>query len=236
MQTVPLNRLQRSRLPFTNCRQRTLSFHRRTRDSPSLRCSASVKSGGEVPSSAKDAVEAGDRLFKNKDYEEALALYEKALQLSPNDDEARAAHYNAACAHTKLKQWPQAADSARAAINDYNLKLQVALEVRWPSAACAVLCTSCLPTLTPVAHISLSRSPSLLETTAIAPFMGLSVSKMEGLRGLVSQWCSSDPSGPGWGTFVNVMLSESSTSSAMFVYTCRFYAFHIIQSEATHAT
>jgi tetratricopeptide (TPR) repeat protein len=59
-----------------------------------------------------------------------LALYEKALQLSPNNDEARAAHYNAACAYAKLKQWPQAAESVKAAVNDYDLKLQVALEVR----------------------------------------------------------------------------------------------------------
>lgn len=51
------------------------------------------------------------------------------MQLSPDEDEARAALYNAACCHTKLKQWDSAVECAMKAINDYDLKLVVALRV-----------------------------------------------------------------------------------------------------------
>jgi tetratricopeptide (TPR) repeat protein len=134
MHKVPAKRLQRLFTPFRGRCHRRLSLQRRTHASLLPLCRASSQSNVSGPLSARQAVEAGDQLFKKKNYEQALSLYKKALQLSPDDDEARAAHYNAACAHTKLKQWLQAADSVKAAVNDYKLKLQVALEVRWQFA------------------------------------------------------------------------------------------------------
>lgn len=86
----------------------------------------------KVPSSkgmkeAKEAIETGLEEFEAKRYAEALALFETAMDLSPNEDEARAALYNAACAHAKLQQWQQSAESVVRAVNEYNLKLVVAL-------------------------------------------------------------------------------------------------------------
>lgn len=52
----------------------------------------------------------------------------RAQQLNPNDDEARAACYNAACAQTRLRQWQAAVDSLTRAVNEYDLKLTVALK------------------------------------------------------------------------------------------------------------
>ncbi len=80
-------------------------------------------------SSAKEAVETGLEVFAGGQTQAALQLFQKALTLSPNEDEARAALYNAACCHTKLKQWQPAVDCAMRAINDYDLKLVVALRV-----------------------------------------------------------------------------------------------------------
>lgn len=84
-----------------------------------------------VPSSAKDAIERGTQVFKdNKDYAEAVRLYTIAMEMRPNDDEARAALYNMGCAQVKLKQWKPATDNILQAINKHNLKLSVALKVR----------------------------------------------------------------------------------------------------------
>lgn len=79
-------------------------------------------------SPAAKSVEQGLELFQQGKYEEALALFVKAQQQNPNEDEGRAACYNAACAHTKLRQWKLAADAAVKAINEYELKLSVALK------------------------------------------------------------------------------------------------------------
>ena len=73
-------------------------------------------------------VERGLQLFQEGKYEEALPLFLRAMSQQPNEDEARAALYNAACAHTKLGQWQQAAESVVEAINKYELKLTVALK------------------------------------------------------------------------------------------------------------
>lgn len=94
---------------------------------------ASIPGGapvGTAPSTAKQAVETGLQLFGSGQPEAALRSFQQAMQLSPDEDEARAALYNAACAHTKLKQWDSAVECAMKAINDYDLKLVVALRVR----------------------------------------------------------------------------------------------------------
>ena len=96
----------------------------------------------QAQSAAAQSVEAGLALFAAGKYEDALPLFLRAQQQRPNADEARAALYNAACAHTKLRQWQAAADAVLAAINDYELKLAVAMKVRarrasvQPRAAC----------------------------------------------------------------------------------------------------
>lgn len=50
--------------------------------------------------------------------------------MQPNDDEARAALYNLGCALTKQKKFSEAVEAIERAINDYGLKLIVALRVR----------------------------------------------------------------------------------------------------------
>ena len=79
--------------------------------------------------SAKASVEAGLQLFSNGKYRDALVSFESALQANPTDDEARAALYNSACAHAKLKQWQPATDAVKRAVNDYRLRLTVAIKV-----------------------------------------------------------------------------------------------------------
>ena len=87
-----------------------------------------------VPTSAKQAVEEGLAAFnERKDYTEALRLFQTAMDLKPNDQEAIAALYNAGCAHAKRKEWKQAADLVLRAVNDYNMKLSVALAVSGPA-------------------------------------------------------------------------------------------------------
>lgn len=73
-------------------------------------------------------MERGLEAFQAGDAEGALALFLRAQQLNPNDDEARAACYNAACAQTRLRQWQGAVDSLTRAVNEYDLKLTVALK------------------------------------------------------------------------------------------------------------
>lgn len=76
---------------------------------------------------AKQAVELGLQRFEAGDAQAALDLFLRAQQLRPNDDELRAALYNAACAFTKLKRWSEATDAVMKAVNQYDLKLAVAL-------------------------------------------------------------------------------------------------------------
>lgn len=82
---------------------------------------------GSPPATATACVETGLQLFEKGDSQGALKLFQRALQLNPNDDEARAALYNSACALTKLKRWEEAADAVISAVNDRELKLTVAL-------------------------------------------------------------------------------------------------------------
>ncbi|KAK9909916.1 hypothetical protein WJX75_009447 [Coccomyxa subellipsoidea] len=81
-----------------------------------------------TPKSAREAVERGQQSFDRKEYAEALRLFKAALDLRPNNDEARAALYNKACAHARLKNWQEAADDVVRAVNDYGLKLEVAVK------------------------------------------------------------------------------------------------------------
>jgi tetratricopeptide (TPR) repeat protein len=88
-----------------------------------------------VPKTAREAIERGQASFDRADYTEALRLFQAALNLSPNEDEARAALYNSACAHARLKNWQDAAEGVVKAVNEYSLKLEVAVKVR-RSPAC----------------------------------------------------------------------------------------------------
>jgi tetratricopeptide (TPR) repeat protein len=90
--------------------------------------------GKPVPTTAKQAVEEGLAAFnERKDYNEALRLFKAAMELKPNDEEAIAALYNAGCAHAKRKEWREASEAILSAVNEYNLKLSVALQV-WGTA------------------------------------------------------------------------------------------------------
>jgi tetratricopeptide (TPR) repeat protein len=80
-----------------------------------------------LPATATACVETGLKQFEQGDAQGALKLFQRALELNPNDDEARAALYNSACALTKLKRWEEAANAVISAVNDRNLKLAVAL-------------------------------------------------------------------------------------------------------------
>lgn len=89
-----------------------------------------AKTSAYQPASAKDAIERGLKEFKeNKNYEEALRLFEASMKMKPNQDEALAAMYNMGCTYAKLKEWKKSADAIVSAINDHNLKLSVAIKV-----------------------------------------------------------------------------------------------------------
>ncbi|KAG2446119.1 hypothetical protein HXX76_000718 [Chlamydomonas incerta] len=89
---------------------------------------AASKSPQYQPTSARDAIERGTEVFKKQNnLDEAVRLYRVGLELQPNDDEARAALYNLGCALTKQKKFAEATEAIERAINDYGLKLIVAL-------------------------------------------------------------------------------------------------------------
>jgi tetratricopeptide (TPR) repeat protein len=81
------------------------------------------------PTSAKDAIQAGTDAFnKDKDTEEAVRLLTLGLEMGPGQDEAMAAYYNLGCVYAKQKKYKQASEAIVKAINDYNLRLIVALK------------------------------------------------------------------------------------------------------------
>lgn len=95
--------------------------------------SQSSKPAQYQPSNAKDAIETGTRVLKEeRNTDEAIRLYQVAMQMQPSEDEARAALYNLGCALAKQKRWKESADNIVRAINDYKLKLVVALKVSGP--------------------------------------------------------------------------------------------------------
>ena len=79
-------------------------------------------------SKAEAAVEKGLELFGVGEAEKALEQFLLAQQLNGNRDEMCAAVYNSSCAYVKLKRWNDAADALERAINDYDVKLVVALK------------------------------------------------------------------------------------------------------------
>ena len=110
---------------------------------PSVSCSGTANkssqvsvSSRDIPASAREAVQDGQQAFDQAEYGEALRLFSAAMTLKPNDDEARAALYNGACAKVKLKDWQGAADDVSRAVNDYKLRLDVAMKVRIPRNFC----------------------------------------------------------------------------------------------------
>ena len=108
--------------------------HGRVRSVPSkrIRAHASSKEQSSTATkfrSATEAIESADKKFADGQYAKAVKLYEKAMQLNPNDDEARAAQYNAACAHVKLEHWSDAVRCVQSAVNEHNLKVLVAYKV-----------------------------------------------------------------------------------------------------------
>lgn len=125
-------------VPTRHFTQRACHWQARTaglRRQPYLTAAAAKSSTATGPASAKDAVEQGLQAFhERRDAATALSLFEQALKLSPSEEEARAAMYNSACAHAKLKQWKQAADAAVQAINKYGESLSTAVKVKPCSA------------------------------------------------------------------------------------------------------
>ena len=91
--------------------------------------SSTTATAAAAPKSAREAVELGQHSFDRKQYAEALQLFRAAMELQPNEDEARAALYNSACANARLKNWQAATDGVVRAVNEYSLKLEVAAKV-----------------------------------------------------------------------------------------------------------
>lgn len=105
-------------------RQQRQQLHKRI-----LRVRA-AKQATKGAATAKDAVEEGlEEFHQKRDAAAALSLFQRALQLSPTEEEARAAAYNSACAYAKLKDWKQAADAVILAVNTYGERLSTALNV-----------------------------------------------------------------------------------------------------------
>ena len=91
------------------------------------RASSAQEQAAGAATTAKEAVERGLEAFQSGNAEAALQLFLQAQALQPDADEARAACYNAACAQARLRQWQPAVDSITRAVNEYDLKLTVAL-------------------------------------------------------------------------------------------------------------
>lgn len=79
-------------------------------------------------SEAELVVEKGLELFGEGQADKALQEFLRAQTLNPTEDEMRAAVYNSACAYVKLKRWQDASQALQKAINDYDVKLSVALK------------------------------------------------------------------------------------------------------------
>jgi hypothetical protein len=82
-----------------------------------------------LPTTAPAAIEAGLEAFQTGNPEKAYQLFSRAMELKTSEEEGRAASYNSACALTKLKRYKEAADQILLAVNEYGLKLDVAVKV-----------------------------------------------------------------------------------------------------------
>ncbi|CAG9463674.1 unnamed protein product [Pedinophyceae sp. YPF-701] len=92
-----------------------------------ITAAAKKKSFG-VPNTPAEAVNKGLELFEEGNVQGALVLFEAAQEMNPNNDEARAAYYNAACCLTKLRKWEAATAAIETAVEKHDLKLIAALE------------------------------------------------------------------------------------------------------------
>lgn len=91
---------------------------------------ASTESKSMAPATAEEAVNKGLEFFDAKKYDDALRMFRAAMEKPVSRDEARAAEYNAACALVKLERWGEAADSVKRAIEEHDLKIDVAVQDR----------------------------------------------------------------------------------------------------------
>ena len=95
---------------------------------------AAKKADVSQPNSAKEAVETGLKVFsEEKNYVEAIRLFNAAMQLKPSSEEAAAALFNLGCAYAKQRKWKEACAALKQAIDDHNLKLSVAVQVSFLS-------------------------------------------------------------------------------------------------------
>lgn len=64
-------------------------------------------------------------MFERGEHEAATRAFTRALEMKPNEDEARAASYNRACGYVKMNMYDEAKDDLIAAVNVHNLKFKV---------------------------------------------------------------------------------------------------------------
>jgi len=78
----------------------------------------------------KEVVNAGlEALEKNSDPIKAMELFNKALEMNPDEKEASAAAYNIACCYVELEDWQKAADQLVKVVNDYRLDIEIPKKV-----------------------------------------------------------------------------------------------------------
>eukprot|EP00271_Cylindrocystis_brebissonii_P000805 TRINITY_DN1099_c1_g2_i1.p1 TRINITY_DN1099_c1_g2~~TRINITY_DN1099_c1_g2_i1.p1 ORF type:complete len:541 (+),score=98.68 TRINITY_DN1099_c1_g2_i1:117-1739(+) len=80
-----------------------------------------------TPTTAKDAVELGLKLYKAGKVGEALTKFNTALALQPNALEAQAALYNKACCHAAKSEGAKAQEALREALGKYQLSFSTIL-------------------------------------------------------------------------------------------------------------
>ena len=106
---------------------------RRRRRAGSVRTATRTRASDESSSTttrasyadAATAVNEGLRLFERGEHEAATRAFTRALEMKPNEDEARAASYNRACGYVKMNMYDEAKDDLIAAVNVHNLKFKV---------------------------------------------------------------------------------------------------------------
>lgn len=99
-----------------------------------LAAKAETKPGKPAPQSAREAVETGLAAFaERKDYDEAVRMFQTAMELQPSSEVAAAALFNMGCAYARQRKFKEAADVIGEAINKHQFKISVALKVwSWP--------------------------------------------------------------------------------------------------------
>lgn len=91
---------------------------------------AGTKPANPLPKSAKEAVGSGLSAFaERKDYDEAVRMFKAAMELKPSSEEACAALFNMGCAYARQRKFKEAAETIGKAINEHQLKVNVALKV-----------------------------------------------------------------------------------------------------------